>query len=142
MIPNFKYALLVTEIFTIVPCILLFFGSDFLSTTLYQTKDILVFNQISLSIKFLAIYYVFQAGCVMLDSMFLAIKKPEKSFMLIFVGVIVEVIVLAYMEYSLHIPNSIYYVLIVGAIVQFIVFMLILKRDFKKFLIDLSEKIT
>ena len=133
MIPNYKYALLITEIFTIVPCILLFLGSDFLSTTLYQTKDILVYNQISLSIKFLVVYYVFQAACVMVDSMFLSIKKPEKSFMLIFVGVVVEVIVLAYMEYSLHIPNSIYYVLIVGSLIQFIVFTAIFKRDFKKF---------
>ena len=137
MIPNLKYALLITEIFTIVPCILMFFGSDFLSVVLYQTKDILVYNQISLSIKFLAIYYIFQAGCIILDSMFLAIKKPEKSFMLIFVGIVVEVIVLSYMEYSLHLPNSIYYVLIGGAIIQFIVYSVILKRDMKKFLIGL-----
>ncbi len=136
MIPNLKYTLLITEIFTIVPYILMFLGSDFLSVTLYQTKDILVYNQISLSIKFLAIYYVFQAVCIILNSMFLAIKKPEKSFMLIFVGIVVEVIVLSYMEYSLHITNSIYYV-IVSAVIQFIIFSVILKRDIKKFLIDL-----
>ena len=106
MIPNLKYTLLITEIFTIVPCILMFLGSDFLSVTLYQTKDILVYNQISLSIKFLAIYYVFQAVCIILNSMFLAIKKPEKSFMLIFVGIVVEVIVLSYMEYSLRLCRN------------------------------------
>ena len=136
IIPNFKYALLITEIFTIVPCIMLFLGSDFLSTVLYQTKDVLVVNQISLSIKFLSILNVLQASCVLVDSMFLSIKKPEKSFILIFIGVILEIIVIAYMEYSLHISNCVYYVLIGGAILQFIIYTQIFKRDFKKFLKD------
>lgn len=142
MKPNFRYALFVNLIFTFVPAVLLFIGSDFLSVTLYQTKDMVVISQISLSIKYLSIYYFFQSACIMITSMFISIDEPNKSFRLILAGVIVEVVVLFVMEYQLHIADSVYYVLIVGAILQVLVFNFLFARDLKKFLKSKKESIS
>ena len=131
---NFKYAFLVVEIFTVVPCLILFFGSDFISYALYQTKDMVVINQISLSIKFLTAFNIFQAGALLVDGMFLSIEKPVKSFMIIFVGIIVDIIVLSIMVYRLHIINSVYYVLLIGSLVQIPIYAYIFQKDLVEFL--------
>lgn len=132
--PNFKYALYVVEIFTIVPCVIFFIGSDFLSYFLYQTKDLLVINQISLGIKLLSVFYIFQVGALLIDAMFLSIEKPEKSFIIIFIGIVLDIIVLCIMEYNLHINNSVYYVLLVGSIVQIPVYRYVFRKDLNNFL--------
>lgn len=134
IIPNFKYAFNVVEICTIIPCVILFLGSDFLSYILYQTKDLLVINQISVSLKFMSAYFIFQAGANLVDTMFLSIEKPGKSFIIIFIGIVLDIIVLSIMEYDLHIINSVYYVLLVGSLVQIPIYAYIFRKDLNKFL--------
>ena len=131
---TFRYSLIVVEVCTIIPCLLFFVGSDFLSYTLYQTKDMVVINQISLAIKFLSAFHIFQAGATLVDSMFLSIEKPFKSFIIIFVGIIVDLIVLSIMVYNLHIINSVYYVLLIGSFVQITIYGYMLRKDLDEFL--------
>lgn len=132
--PNFKYALFIVEVFTIIPCICFYIGSDFLSFMLYQTKDLIVINQISLSIKFLAILNIVQNGCLLVDAMFISIEKPEKSFIILFIGMIFTIAAIIIMEYWLHIINSVYYVLIFVSILQIGIYYHIFRKDLKEFL--------
>ena len=132
--PNFKYALFVVEICTIIPCIIFFFGSDIISQALYQTKDMVVINQISLAIKFMSTFYIFQVGALLVDGMFLSIEKPMKSFWIIAIGIVVDLVVLSIMVYRLHIINSVYYVLLIGSLVQIPIYGYIFQKDLVAFL--------
>ena len=132
--PNFKYALFVVELFTIIPCVCAFIGSDFLSSMFYQTKDLIVINQISLSIKFLAILNIVQNGCLLVDAMFISIEKPEKSFIVLFIGIIFTIIVICITEYWLHILNSVYYVLIFVSFAQILIYYYMFRKDLNEFL--------
>lgn len=131
---NFRFSLLVVELCTVIPCLIFFFGSDAISYALYQTKDMVVINQISLAIKFLSAFNIFQTGALLVDGMFLSIEKPLKSFMIIFIGIVVDLIVLSIMVYQLHIINSVYYVLFVGSLVQIPIYGYIFQKDLKEFL--------
>ena len=132
--PNLKYAFFVVEVITIIPSIFAFFGSDFLSYVLYQTKDMLVINQISLSIKFFAILNIVQNACLLVDAMFISIEKPEKSFYLLLIGTVLTFGAMYVMEYWLHIVNSVYYVLIVVSIVQIVIYYYMFRKDLNEFL--------
>ena len=101
---------------------------------LYQTKDLIVINQISLSIKFLAILNIVQNGCLLVDAMFISIEKPEKSFIILFIGMIFTIAAIIIMEYWLHIINSVYYVLIFVSILQIGIYYHIFRKDLKEFL--------
>ena len=134
LIKNFKYTLFVVEIFTLIPCFICFFGSDFISFALYQTKDIVVINQISFAIKCLSVYYIFQVLGEFINNIFISIGRPYKTFLLFIIGFIVNIIVLNIMVYQLNIINSVYYVLLVGAILEIPICGYILQRNLKDFL--------
>lgn len=131
---NFKYAFFVVEVVTLVPCLVCLFGSDFISFALYQTKDMVVINQISLSIKFLSAFYIFQVGGIMINTMFLSIGRPYKTLVLVIIGVVVDLVALDIMVYHLQIINSVYYVLLVASIAQIPICGYIFQKNLKDFL--------
>jgi putative MATE family efflux protein len=132
--PTFKYTFYIIEICTVIPCVIIFFGSDFISATLYQTNDLLVINQISLGLKFLSIFNIFGVGAFLVDSMFLSIEKQMRSFIIPFVGIVLDIIALCIMELHFHIYNSVYYVLLVGSLVQIPVYYFIFRKDLREYL--------
>ena len=132
--PTLKYVFYIVEITAIIPCIILFLGSDFLAAILYQTKDMIVINQISISIKLLAILNIFGVGASLIDCMFLSIEKPMKTFYVAFAAAMLDIILIYIMEYQFHIINSVYYVLIIASILEIIIYSYIFRKDLNEFL--------